>query len=175
MRATVYNCDGCGIAKGDSNHWYKVGILPGVRFIVLPWEENYGADEDFAEQQLHVCGASCLLERGLGKVLRELAEAGFDAEWDVLSSCSMGAPHPRERVFIVAYPTTEWWGQRGRIEQQKNGHPQRDLHFWANEPEPPRVVDGLPNRMVRLERLGNAVVPQVAEWIGRRILEAICL
>jgi DNA (cytosine-5)-methyltransferase 1 len=43
--------------------------------------------------------------------------------------------------------------------------------WWAAEPEVGRVADGIPNRMDRLRCLGNAVVPQVAEWIGRRIAE----
>ena len=44
--------------------------------------------------------------------------------------------------------------------------------FWASEPEGvPRVATGVPNRVDRLRGLGNAVVPQVAEWIGRRIME----
>jgi hypothetical protein len=33
------------------------------------------------------------------------------------------------------------------------------------------VVDGVPNRMDRLKGLGNAIVPQIAEWIGLRIID----
>lgn len=43
--------------------------------------------------------------------------------------------------------------------------------FWAVEPPVGRVADGVPRRVDRLRSLGNAVVPQVAEWIGRRIME----
>ena len=43
---------------------------------------------------------------------------------------------------------------------------------WHTEPEVGRVADGIPSRVDRLRCLGNAVVPQVAEWIGRRIMEA---
>ena len=42
---------------------------------------------------------------------------------------------------------------------------------WATEPDVGRVAHGIPSRVDRLRGLGNAVVPQVAEWIGRRIAE----
>ena len=45
--------------------------------------------------------------------------------------------------------------------------------MWATEPDVGRVADGVPARVDRLRPLGNAVVPQVAEWIGRRIVEAV--
>lgn len=41
------------------------------------------------------------------RVLRDLAESGYDAEWRVLSASECGAPHQRSRIFIVAYPTDE--------------------------------------------------------------------
>ena len=47
----------------------------------------------------------------------------------------------------------------------------RDGHSWATEPGMGRVANGVPRRVDRLKALGNAVVPQVAELVGRRILE----
>lgn len=47
---------------------------------------------------------SGLLSLGIEDVLQGLAEVGYDAEWEVLPAASLGAPHHRERVFIVAYP-----------------------------------------------------------------------
>lgn len=44
------------------------------------------------------------LLRAAGAVLGDLADLGFDAEWTTLAASSVGAPHRRERVFIVAYP-----------------------------------------------------------------------
>lgn len=42
--------------------------------------------------------------RVMGTVLHELSQCGFDAEWQTISAASVGAPHLRKRVFIVAYP-----------------------------------------------------------------------
>ena len=48
-----------------------------------------------------------LLARGIEIVLRDLASLGYDAEWEVLSAAALGAPHRRERVFVVAFPHGE--------------------------------------------------------------------
>ena len=45
-----------------------------------------------------------LLSCGIEIVLQDLADLGYDAEWEVLPAAALGAPHHRERVFIVAYP-----------------------------------------------------------------------
>ena len=43
---------------------------------------------------------------------------------------------------------------------------------WAREPDGiPRVAVGVPERVAQLRALGNALVPQIAEWLGRRIIE----
>lgn len=114
-----------------------------------------------------------LIDRGIDRVLGDLAGLGFDAEWTVLSACLFGAPHPRERVFIVAYPASMRQGQLRRLKCAEKSTPERDIHWAKDEPECERVVDGIPERLERLKGLGNAVVPQVAQWIGERILEII--
>jgi hypothetical protein len=45
------------------------------------------------------------------------------------------------------------------------------LGWWDIEPPVGRVAHGIPNRVHRLRSIGNALVPQIAEWIGRRILD----
>lgn len=45
-----------------------------------------------------------LLIYGMGDVLRDLAACGYDASWRVLAAADVGAPHLRERLWIVAYP-----------------------------------------------------------------------
>lgn len=44
-----------------------------------------------------------LLHRGGAEVIQSLADLGYDAEWQTISAASLGYPHKRERVFIVAY------------------------------------------------------------------------
>ncbi len=44
-----------------------------------------------------------LVHAGLGSVLGDLAEAGFNAEWGCFTAAEVGASHRRERVFILAY------------------------------------------------------------------------
>jgi len=47
-----------------------------------------------------------LIHRGMGDVLGELAESGLRVEWDCISAQDVGAPHKRDRVWLVAYPDT---------------------------------------------------------------------
>jgi DNA (cytosine-5)-methyltransferase 1 len=62
----------------------------------------------------------------------------------------------------------EWIGA------EQNGKQDRSANrsWWAVEPAVGRVAHGIPLRVDRLRALGNSVVPQVAEWIGRQIMAA---
>ncbi len=123
-----------------------------------------------------------LLGLGMGDVLGDLSELGYDAEWSVISACSMGAPHTRERVFIMAYPNSLYgeeglWSQserRARAIQQVS-RTKSACADWSTRMADPsalyRGAHGVSDRLERCEVLGNAIVPQVAEWIGRRIVE----
>ena len=181
-------------------------------------------------------------DRGpIGRVLGDLAEARYDAEWACLSAREFGAPHLRKRVWIVAYPARDAeagaatesgaerqraraGGQRSRAADLADPDAQRQQGragelgqptgrrqpgdrrgaggelpdaegsgreargsdrlgedppaegssrpgWWSAEPAVGRVADGVPHRVDRLAALGNALVPQIAEWIGCRIVE----
>ena len=130
---------------------------------------------------------AALLVRGLDRVLGTLAENGYDAQWTCLSAKEFGAPHKRERVFVVAYPNEARLFVPGQPSSRTNRKPsygesgleseEHGSEWWRIEPGLGRVVDGLSDeldedrRCKRIGSLGNAVVPQVAEWIGRRIVE----
>jgi DNA (cytosine-5)-methyltransferase 1 len=117
-----------------------------------------------------------------GWMLGDLAEDGFDAEWTVLSACVVGAPHVRERLFLVAYPAggdgPAWLGPgHGGSLESLNRRASPWLHpvdgLMAAERGSRRVVDGVPDELesARITALGNAVVPDVAEVLGLLIRE----
>jgi DNA (cytosine-5)-methyltransferase 1 len=146
------------------------------------WGEMFRVVCDLRPQFVIVENVAALLDRGMARVFGDLAQGGFDAEWSLLSACSMGAPHTRQRVFIVAYPN----GDRleGRKREFLKSKSESDWlsticdgsarRGWVELPHAVfcRSVDGISNRVDRTNSLGNAVVPQVAEWIGRRLIEA---
>ncbi len=113
-----------------------------------------------------------LLVRGFGDVLRDLAKSGYDAEWDCIPAAAFGAPFRGTRTFLVATPTGErlerWIFSKGAWKTQPEPS---QCDWWESEPRLARVAHGVPHRVDRLRALGNSVVPQVAEWIGHRIME----
>lgn len=115
---------------------------------------------------------SALRSRGLDQILGGLAALGYDAEWHCIPASAVGAPHRRDRIWIVAYPnndgesTCEVHAKTPRVQiVVKNSGWDR----WHGQPEDVRMDDGLPNGMDRIKALGNAVVPQIPEIIGRVI------
>ena len=61
---------------------------------------------------------AAILNNGLDIVLGELSEAGYDAEWSIISASSLGACHRRSRWWLVAYPNND--GQQGREFETRN-------------------------------------------------------
>jgi DNA (cytosine-5)-methyltransferase 1 len=109
-----------------------------------------------------------------GRVLGDLAEIGYDAEWFSITAASIGAPHERDRVWIVAYPNKAQL-ERGRISRRIYAqHADFSDTCWGQDkPGVERTSNGLPYQMDRVGSLGNAVVPQIPELIGNAILAAI--
>tara|TARA_R110002051_G_scaffold14406_1_gene46688 strand:- start:3045 stop:4253 length:1209 start_codon:yes stop_codon:yes gene_type:complete len=67
------------------------------------WSEYARIIRELRPRYVIVENVAALLTRGLDTVLGDLAESGYDAEWDIISAAAVGAPHLRERVWIVAY------------------------------------------------------------------------
>jgi DNA (cytosine-5)-methyltransferase 1 len=68
------------------------------------WREMHRIISELRPRFVIVENVAALLGRGMGRVLGDLSEIGYDAEWQVISAADVGAPHLRERIWIVAYP-----------------------------------------------------------------------
>lgn len=128
-----------------------------------------------------------------GRILGDLAECGYDAEWENIPAASVGLAHLRERVWIMAYPKQEQWvrpvfagyhaakGTWGdAAERLQNGvRPQVGSAVpvvfgrRVDQPNHIGVAHGVSDWPHRLAALGNAVVPQIPELIGRAILNTL--
>jgi len=121
--------------------------------------------------------------RGLDTVLGDLAASGYDAEWTCISPCQLGAPQQRDRLWVVAHANDRDVGMLSRVRRDIFGKGRavgqiaaQDIaegDWWATEPALGRVANGVPDWVASVKRCGNAVVPQIAEWIGRRLMEKL--
>lgn len=150
------------------------------------WKEFARLIGEIRPKYAIVENVSALRSRGLGRVLGNLAKVGYDTEWHCIPASSVGAPHQRDRLWIIAYPHGKL-RNTSKIQSivNKEGMQKKDwsVFFKFNnrtidsvfQPENQSYIcggnDGLPQRMERLKQLGNAVVPQIPEIIGRAILK----
>lgn len=206
-----------GITGARSGLWSEMARLVGEvrpRFLVVENVTNLLAGERGA---------------WFGRVLGDLAALGYDAEWHCIPAGAVGAPHIRDRVWVVAHPNQaddrrkpdpgavrrratagenqaegadgkrNWRGLGYRSQAPHVADPAQarrshlswgetvaqcfgigaigDTGRWEPEPAVGRVVDGLSRDLARwrkasVEALGNAVIPQIPELIGRAILAA---
>ena len=161
--------EGAGIEGEKSGLWVEYARLIG----------------ELRPQVVFVENVAALLGRGLDRVLGDLAEIGYDAEWHCIPASELGAHLRRDRVWIVAYP--ECWPIEAQLSQKQpillrkknfgweanrfGAQDESGRAVWATEPDVGRVADGIPQRVDRLKCLGNSVVPMIPYLIGRSILE----
>ena len=187
---------GAGLAGERSGLWFAYARLIGELRPKLVIVENVGA----------------LLHRGLDAVLGTLASLGYDAEWHCIPASAVGAPHRRDRLWIIAYPAQERRGEAWELRYLKLAEwlscggearfPANDIEAGAEGLEPQKVSgfpafswcqnvrraedlrgrsdippplfrgsrDGIPNWVDRVGACGNAVSPQMAEWLFRQIV-----
>ena len=65
------------------------------------WREMARIIREVRPRHVFVENSPMLTSRGLGRVLGDLAEMGFDAKWGVLGAADVGANHQRDRIWIV--------------------------------------------------------------------------
>ena len=188
------------------------------------WSEYARLISEIRPKYALIENVTALLIRGIDRVLCDLAQIGYDAEWHCIPASSIGANHRRDRVWIVAYPNgNEHFntksGVDGEAQEVSGEYRERDSSsrefsgavnvrqssdehasdsdskrlegwestkiqrrhiaegysrssgWWQTEPKIRRVDDGIPGSIHRLKQLGNSVVPQIPEIIGRAIME----
>lgn len=91
-----------------------------------------------------------LLSGGMEIVLQDLSAIGYDAEWQCLPASAFGAPHLRERIFIVAYPHGHAADQQCRVFAPDEGNVERRY-------QPGFVSDWLG---IRIDRTGKKAIRQ---------------
>lgn len=99
---------GAGLAGERSGLWRE--MLRTIRLV----RPRYAIVENVA----------ALLSRGMGTVLGDLAKSGYDTEWYCISAADVGAPHKRERIWIVAHTESFRYGLRrkaGNIPKENGG------------------------------------------------------
>jgi DNA (cytosine-5)-methyltransferase 1 len=152
------------------------------------WNEYARIISRIRPRYVIVENVAALLARGMDAVLGTLSTLGYDAEWHCIPAAYAGSPIGREgrdRVWIVADANGgrfvgPWLSRsierelvaepRGsRVARGRRSGSVRDC--WQSEPAIRRVDHGVPSRVDRLRCLGNAVVPQIVEIIGRAIIE----
>ena len=102
------------------------GIYEGKRSGL--WTEYTRIIREIRPALVFVENVSALLSRGIERVLGDLAALGYDAEWTMLSAKDCGAPHLRERVFLLAYSC-----ESGRSEESRGASSLRDAPEWRNQ------------------------------------------
>ena len=190
-------------SDGHNEDWHRADIICGG----FPCTDisnagrRAGITGEFSGLWRWLCGAirlvrpkyavrenvAALLGRGMARVQGDLAEVGYDAEWDCIPAGGIGAPHYRDRTWILAYPNgqggqglvkrgslgqTRSWGWNGQADLRLISESPRQQGDRWSQPIICRMDDGVSNRMDRLKCLGNSVVPQILEIIGYSILEA---
>lgn len=159
---------GAGISGHRSGLWREFARIIGEVLPTFVFVENSPA----------------LVTRGLHVVLSDLAALGYLCRWQVLGAADLGAPHQRDRFWLVGAHTAgrRGHGRRaadseaqsraslsplaglgaGQSGQSEYTGPVSEFTGWESEPDVGRVVDGLANRVDRLTALGNGQVPQCA-------------
>jgi DNA (cytosine-5)-methyltransferase 1 len=109
-----FPCQDISIAgKGAGIHGDRSGL----------WFEYWRIIRDLRPRFAIMENVGMLIHRGLREVLGSLAEIGYNAEWQDIRASDMGAPHRRERIWIVAYAGgTGIELSKCRIQQEREKH-----------------------------------------------------
>ena len=145
------------------------------------WKEYARLIGEMRPQFVFAENSPLLRTRGLGVVLEDLAALGYNARWGVLGARDVGAPHKRDRMWVLAYATSvglQGWGMASRQPTITNVFAEvfptrkvceEDSKKLKAKPYILGKSHGLANVMDRLKAIGNGQVPMCAA-VAFRIL-----
>lgn len=157
------------------------------RFI---WPEMYRVIKEAKPNWVLGENVSGLVNLELDAMLSDLEEADYTPRAFIIPACGVDAPHKRNRTWVVAHRNNSrqrtGQGEGGSSGESEEGDHARGSNtalpherqynpspaIWGDEPRVPRISDGVSNRMDRIRSLGNSVVPQIVEHLGKLILIA---
>lgn len=146
------------------------------------WFEMFRAIRILRSKFVIIENVGMLARRGLSTILGNLAEIGYDAEWQDIRASDVGLPHRRERIWIVAYSQSVRWYRYNTKEIKKFSQilpkqtfgqiaiPLSDEWYELSRSNKYlRTNNVLPKELDRLKCLGNSIVPQIAELLFNQI------
>lgn len=150
------------------------------------WREMGRVVGEVRPKYVFVENSPMLVNNGLGRVLADLSKLGFDARWGVMGADSVGAPHRRERVWLVAHARgirlDDGTNKRNRVHGKEvcQNEPKNWDRVWSKANECVSINDwsafasqflgmddGDAHRLDRLKACGNAQVPLCAATAWR--------
>lgn len=151
------------------------------------WFEMFRAVSEIRPRFVLAENSNQITKKGLEIILFQLAQIGYDAEWETFWASEFGFDHRRARTYFLAYPTGEGWkgilqGVKGKCRESNQRQINEALDSFCNPflrfeevcGKSPifGVDDGLPNRLdivPRLSGCGNAIIPEIAFQIFKEI------
>ena len=135
------------------------------------WEEFARVIGEMRPRVVVVENVASGKQRWLPQVRRDLHLLGYASDALEIAASDVQAPHARKRIFVVGHPYFD--GKLVIAFDEEMARLPQDAgtmwNGWEHEPRSLRMDDGIPFGVDRLRALGNAVVPQCAEAIGRMI------
>jgi DNA (cytosine-5)-methyltransferase 1 len=161
-----------------SNSGNKSGLL-GNRSKY--WFEYLRLINEIKPKGVIIENVSAIKTRGLREVLEGLSKVGYDAEWHVIPSGYCGAIHKRDRMFILAYPTSigqqeSWQPLKSFGKKETRDREANIIKYALSRSSLPYVCrdhDGSAGRVDRLKQVGNTVYWPIVERLGYHLADNI--
>ena len=137
------------------------------------WTEMFRIVKNARPAWVIIENVSALRSKGLTLVLQNLCEIGYMSEFHCIPASYFGAWHHRSRVWILARCDTNCKSEPIVTVHDEAQRMQEYARYnqWAKPPTESAVLGvahGIPQRVDRLRLLGNSVVPQIVEYLGKQ-------